>query len=29
MKKPKAEAQPIATHPDPVLAPQTKSLASD
>ena len=29
MKKAKAEAQPVATHPDPLLAPQTKSLASD
>ncbi len=29
VKQAKAEAQPIATHPDPLLAPQTKSLASD
>ena len=29
VKKAKAEAQPVATHPDPLLAPQTKRLASD
>ncbi len=29
VKRVKAEAQPVATHPDPLLAPQSKSLASD